>query len=668
MKSIKWKYARAVIILILAVCMGLGISSYSIAKNQLVKSVYMELEELAKQGAVIVNTFLEGQWSSLEDLAGVEIVASPDATLLEKWSFLQQVKKDANAKTVNFVDLDGNFITPDGVTVLNIGHREYIQRALKGERVVSDPIENVSTPGEYINNIAVPVRSNGEIIGVLLKVFETGNISDISNGIQFGQSGTAFIMNHETTAIANQDVEMVKNSTSILELAEADPAFASFAELTKKITSGEVGHGVYTDQGEKKYAGYAPIQGTDWYLTVSAVEDDILEGLPILNTSIIIASLLAIVIAAVITILFTDLLVRPLKTLAEKLDQISGGDFTSELDLSLINRKDEIGSLANSLEKMRTAISSVIKIVNEETQAVSKNVDIQEESIQGLLSEIEEVSATVEELSAGAEETAASTQEMNAASTEIEHSIDSIAQRAGEGAKNASEISERALQLKNKAIQSSQQAREIYKNSGEALKNSVEDAKKVEEINQLSEAILQISSQTNLLALNAAIEAARAGEAGSGFAVVADEIRKLAEDSKNLVEKIKVVTGDVVDSVENLSNNSLELLDFVNRTVFQDYEAIVATGEQYTVDAENIDGLVSDLSATSEQLSATMQGMITVINGISSATQEEAEGTSHIAEKAAIVVERANQAFNFAKETRSSASRLVEAISQFKVR
>lgn len=177
---------------------------------------------------------------------------------------------------------------------------------------------------------------------------------------------------------------------------------------------------------------------------------------------------------------------------------------------------------------------------------------------------------------------------------------------------------------------------------------------------------MEISEQTNLLALNAAIEAARAGGAGKGFAVVADEIRKLAENSKDFVERIQSVTLEVVKSVANLSGNSLELLDFMDNTVTKDYESIVQTGEQYYNDAAMFDDLASDLSATTEQLSATMQSMMNAINGVSSATQEEAAGTSHMAEKSDNVVNKAENVFKYAKETRESAVRLVEAISHFK--
>ena len=256
---------------------------------------------------------------------------------------------------------------------------------------------------------------------------------------------------------------------------------------------------------------------------------------------------------------------------------------------------------------------------------------------------------------------------MSATTSQIEAAINSLAEKAQEGAEVAEEISARANRLKENAVKSQKNAGEIYANAYEKLKNAIEQSKAVEQINILSDAILDITSRTNLLALNAAIEAARAGEAGKGFAVVADEIRTLAENSKNAVTEIQRVTKDVVMSVENLSQNSQEILGFIDQTVVSDYASMVGISDQYKKDAELVSGIVTDFSATTEQLLASIQNLVRAINDIAIASNDGATGASNIAEKTAIVVEKADEVIKSCISSMESSQRLAELVSRFKV-
>jgi len=332
-----------------------------------------------------------------------------------------------------------------------------------------------------------------------------------------------------------------------------------------------------------------------------------------------------------------------------------------------LKSQDEVGDLARAIQTMQKSISDVIHGVINEAKTVDESATHTQRNIVDLSSEIEAVSATTEELSAGMEETAASTQEMNATSSEIEHAVESIAEKAQEGADTALEISKRAEHLKENAINSQKVAHSTHSSVDEKLRNAIAQSKAIEQINVLSDSILQITSQTNLLALNAAIEAARAGEAGRGFAVVADEIRKLAEDSKNTVTQIQDITRQVVSSVENLAQSSEQVLDFIQTQVIKDYDSMVATGEQYYKDAEYVNSLVTDFSATAEELAASIQNMIKAINEISTANNEAASGTQNIAQKTTNVSEEASTVVKLASLTKESSEKLMQMVSRFKV-
>lgn len=89
------------------------------------------------------------------------------------------------------------------------------------------------------------------------------------------------------------------------------------------------------------------------------------------------------------------------------------------------------------------------------------------------------------------------------------------------------------------------------------IKNSMEDTfkstkeleQKSSQVDEILNLIGDISEQTNLLALNASIEAARAGEYGKGFAVVADEIRTLAEGTKESLNQVSSIVGELKNNI-----------------------------------------------------------------------------------------------------------------------
>ena len=349
------------------------------------------------------------------------------------------------------------------------------------------------------------------------------------------------------------------------------------------------------------------------------------------------AILVALLIAIIISI------VKPLQKAKESLKQMEQGDFSHALDANLLKQQDDFGQLAVSLEAMRTEVGRLIGAVKEEALEITSMVQEIDENITALDEEIESVSATTEELAAGMEETAASSEEINAMSHEIESAAKSIAVRSQDGATEADEIRERAVGIKTTTDENDRRTKQVHGEINSGLTKALEDIKVVDQIEVLAESIMEITGQTNLLALNASIEAARAGEAGKGFAVVADEIRVLAEQSKAAVVHIQDVTQNVVGAVENLANGAKQLLEFVGTDVVQNLAEFSKIADSYSQDAERVDSLVTDFSASSEELLASINGVMDAITEVSKAATEGATGTSDIAEKTGVVVTRASE-------------------------
>jgi len=413
-----------------------------------------------------------------------------------------------------------------------------------------------------------------------------------------------------------------------------------------------VGTGNYTDNIDKIIATQAEITTKNFN-----------------NSKILMFIILAIdlILAIAATFIVAQEIMKGLNTAIDHMKVIATGDFSVKLPKKYINRKDDFGELAQSMETMKSSIKTLIERIQSESKSIYTVIEDVDKNIFGLDKDIQKISETTETLAASMEETAASTEEMSASSHEIEIAVRTIAQRSQEGSEAAAKINNRADSTKEKVIEAKEKTSNIIIEVGKKLEKALEDAKVVEHIGVLSDSIMNITSQTNLLALNAAIEAARAGEAGKGFSVVADEIRKLAEQSKDTILKIQAVTNEVMGAVGNLSESSRDLLNFVSNEVTADYEVFMDVGNKYSEDSEYVDGLMTDFSATTEELLSSIQSMTQVIFELAKTSTEGARETAENAESAISIKIQSNEVSELIKKSKESTMNLEREVKKFSV-
>ena len=503
--------------------------------------------------------------------------------------------------------------------------------------------------------------------------------ADQIRDLRYGNNGYFWVDTYDGT-----NVVLLGNDTEGTNRMDAVDA-NGFAYMQAIISAGRQEDGGFTDyvfprEGETepspKRAYSKAFEPFGWVLGTGNYTDDIDEDvLGVKNefssyesnsrmAIIGIAVVMEVILILVLT-LITASIVKPLKKSLTHIDEMAQGDFSKEFEQDLLKRKDDFGQLADSLEKMRSEMKELIGEVKSEALGITGMVQEIDTSIRALDDQIENVSATTEELAAGMEETAASSEEINAMSHEIESAAKSIAERSQDGANEADEIRERAVKIKKDTDENDRRTRSIHEEINESLTKALEDIKVVDQINVLAKSIMDITGQTNLLALNASIEAARAGEAGKGFAVVADEIRVLAEQSKAAVAHIQEVTGNVTAAVENLANDAERLLEFVGNDVVESLGGFAEMANSYNSDAANVDSLVTDFSASSEQLLASINGVMDAISDVSKTATEGATGTTDIAEKVGNVVQEAEAIKQKAETTYHSAEKLQKNVERF---
>ena len=381
--------------------------------------------------------------------------------------------------------------------------------------------------------------------------------------------------------------------------------------------------------------------------------------------SLILCSVCMLIVVAILVALIAIDITKSLRKIKEQFEVIAGGNFATKMQQPMLKRKDDFGQLANALETMRESVRSLLAQVKNEAANIDKVVETIDTNVYNLNAEIEDVSATTEELAASSEETAASAEQINGMTQQIEEAAREIAIRAQDGATESQDIHKRAVKTKDDTVENRQKVKQMMADIRVNLEQALEDAKVVDQIGVLADSILNITAQTNLLALNASIEAARAGEAGKGFAVVAEEIRVLAEQSKDAVANIQAVTENVNKAVGNPTSDSNRLLDFVDTDIVECLNGFEKMADDYNMDASNINDLVSDFSATSEELVASISNITQAIDGITSASNDSATGTTNIAQKTIVIVKGSEAVMNGAKTAEASAAELRKNVNNF---
>ncbi len=298
------------------------------------------------------------------------------------------------------------------------------------------------------------------------------------------------------------------------------------------------------------------------------------------------------------------------------------GDLTKRIN---VKTQTELQTIVNGINDFIETLQGIIKEVKDGTFVLTDSSNAMTAQIQRASDNITNTSAALQELSASMETVSTTAGVINSKLDDVKAAADEIRDEAANGVQTAADIKHEADAIKNEAMQKKENTGAKVEELSRILESSVKDSEKVGQINELTNVILDIASQTNLLALNASIEAARAGDAGKGFAVVAEEISALAENSRQTAGNIQNISNEVTQAVKDLSDNAMEVIEFINSTVLGDYDAFVDTGDKYENTAGIMDDILEKFTAKADNLTMIMDDMADSVGSITNSVQESSQ-------------------------------------------
>jgi len=406
--------------------------------------------------------------------------------------------------------------------------REWFLRVMNGEdNVITTPYK--SSRGFDVMALAVPIKRNGKVIGVLCLNMNVNQITEFIN--ELSPENQLFVSREDGYLLAARDKDLIGQN-----LYELRPSYQAYkAEAAS--------HHNYDFEGDEYTVASVLIPGFRWSVwswgTIADINHASNENLMV---SLVMALIFIVVALYLVYLIVMKVMYLPIggePTEIERIVQkIAEGDLRSVSD----SRTGQETGVYKALLTMVESLKDIIESINHSSQQLT-------DSSSHMLESAEKVNSSSESQMNQLDQTSTAMNEMTV-------TVDEVARNALQASTSADEAnthSDTGIQVVN-----------IMNNKISTLVSGISDVQEVmnklegeiENIGNIIEVIRGISDQTNLLALNAAIEAARAGEFGRGFSVVADEVRSLANRTQESTTEIQTM----INSLQTESKNSVELM------------------------------------------------------------------------------------------------------------
>lgn len=580
-----------------------------------------------------------GQIGSLmETYKNIVTTVGRDVTLASTKTSPQEKSDLIDFYAESFQFTSGNVLDLNGISIkdgTDFADREYVQRALKGETNISGITFSKYT-NTYGFSVAAPLKDENENInGVVYFRADIDFMKEILNQIVISENNISFIVDQNGTVIVHNDEEQINKNNLIEQGGTSEQA-------VRDGIAGNVGVIDVEWQGIMQVMGYAPIANTEgWVLLVEAPQSDFLAASVQAAGKAGVAVFIFLVLALVISAMIASGIAKRTNGVKVVLEAISAGDLSRTVERS--NKKDEIGSLTNTVADLNDTLKCIIREANEVLSAIaacdlaSKNmndypgefnvlsvsVNSIKSTLTGLMHQMKDMADSV---GVGSSELASASNALSQGTLVQADSIQRVVNEIDHIVSGIQNNSENEVLVNSRLHNLDTQ----IKKSNEEMTELMEVVKQIKEmstdIQKIVGTIDSIAFQTNILALNASVEAARAGDLGKGFAVVADEVGALAAKCGEASKR----TEELIDNCIYSINEAMKYAE----STFDGLSSIVADSAEIATAFEEITEDTRIQADKSETIKSEMMNISDVVQNNTATAEETAASTEALSDQA----------------------------------
>ena len=378
-----------------------------------------------------------------------------------------------------------------------------------------------------IGTVHTVADATGNILGVVGLDVSLKQLTELVRNIKLGDSG--YLMLVEGNGNVLVDPSDAKHNFK--PLADLGANYAELAKRSDGVTQIEI-------DGVPYMANVVSSKDLGWRFIGLIKRDEVMADATRLTWLIAAIAAALAVVFAIVGASFASMIVRPIRGVANGLQEIAEGEGDLTRQLS-VQGKDETASLAGWFNQFLGMIAQLVQRIGSASSDLQTAAADTSEVAHNLHQAAGRQREAVELVSTAFNEMVATANEVARSCSAAASSADEGYRDVHDGQQHIGEATGSVLKLSDDLQKSTQTMQQLEQDS----KN----------INTILDTIRSIAEQTNLLALNAAIEAARAGDQGRGFAVVADEVRALARRTADSTGEIDSLLGNLARRTQEVT-------------------------------------------------------------------------------------------------------------------
>lgn len=432
---------------------------------------------------------------------------------------------------------------------------------------------------------------------------------------------------------------------SLLNTETTDPGYREIIRRVKEENSTQAGTYFYQDEkGVDQLTVYKYLKDRDWIFMVNDNAREVYKEVDTVRVTvgILCAVVAAVIILVILMILYRE--GRELMIMEGAIRRLGNLELSADRGLeAFYGRSDEIGMIAQTIHHvcgcLRKTIDDIGRILGGMADGniavdVEKNAGyyigdfkVLLESLKSIRNHLTDVmrdiTSIANQVNNGADEVAEGARALSQGAAQQELSINGLVSNITditEQIQNSAARCSNASKLVDRAIGYAEEADRKMEQLSAATKNIDESSAK---IGSIVKTIEDIAFQTNILALNASVEAARAGEAGKGFAVVSGEVRSLASKSSQAAKNTGVLinrsTNDVKSGTESTGDaiSAMQVISECVQSIKTLMDQIAAASVQQSEMIVSVENRIKEVSKVIETNSSAAEKSAEVSNELS---------------------------------------------------